>query len=196
MEKGFDEFVQSLAVFMVNAKMVNPHFVWNPINPNMVGLANITSKGKILTNMTMLGSHVKVSGGGYAFVKQRVHKENKAMRAQQGGRGNNEKEQEYKDPTMYFNLVISSDVDPLEIITRTTYEWTRINGQRLQIKELQDVASETLVSFFKLSTETAKGVIIAEFKKILNEARDMAAKEDDDLRYKFDWSMDLDTPIS
>jgi hypothetical protein len=62
MEKGFGEFVRLLTVFMVNTKMVNPHFVWNPIDPNMVGLANITSKGKILTNMTMLSSHVKVSG--------------------------------------------------------------------------------------------------------------------------------------
>ncbi len=130
-EKGFDEFVQSLAVFMVNAKMVDPYFVWNPIDPDAVGLADITSKGEIPTNMTMLGSHVKVSGGGYVFVKQRVYKENKAMRAQQGGRGNNEKEQEYKDPTVYFNLVISLDVDPSEIIACTTYEWTHINGQRL-----------------------------------------------------------------
>jgi hypothetical protein len=96
---------------------------------------------------------------------------------------------------MYFNLVISLDVNPSEIITRTTYEWTWINGQHLQIKELQDMASKTVVSFFKLSTEMAKGVIIAEFEKILNEAREMAAKDDDDLRYKFDWSMDLDTPI-
>jgi hypothetical protein len=96
---------------------------------------------------------------------------------------------------VYFNLVISLDVDPLEIIAHTTYEWTRINGQRLQIKELQDVASKTVVSFFKLSMETAKGVIITESKKILNEAREMAAKDDDDLRYKFDWSMDLNTPI-
>ncbi len=180
---------------MVNAKMVDPHFVWNPNNPNAVGLANITSKSKIPTNMTMLGSHVKVSGGEYTFMKQRVHKENKAMHAHQGGCGNNEKEQEYKDPTVYFNLVISLDIDPLEIIARTTYEWTRINGQHLQIKELQDVASKMLVSFFKLSMETAKGVIIAESEKILNEAREMAAKDDDDLQYKFNWSMDLDTPM-
>ncbi len=44
-EKGFNKFVQLLTVFMVNAKMVNPHFVWDPIAPDAVGLANITSKG-------------------------------------------------------------------------------------------------------------------------------------------------------
>jgi hypothetical protein len=107
---------------MVNAKMVNPTFVWNPINPNTVGLNDITSEGDISTNMTMLGSHLKVSGSGYSFVKQQVHKENKNKRAQQGGCRNNKKEPKYKDPIVYFNLIVSSDVDLAEIIARTSYE--------------------------------------------------------------------------
>jgi hypothetical protein len=82
MDKASKEFVQLFVVFMVNAKMVNPTFVWNPIDPNVTSLNDITSKGKIPTNMTMLGSHVKVSGSGYSFVKQRVHKENKNKRNQ------------------------------------------------------------------------------------------------------------------
>ncbi len=81
-DKAFDKFVQSLVVFMVNAKLVDPTFVWNPINPNATSLNDITSKGEIPTNMTMLGSHVKVSGSGYSFVKKRVHKENKNKRNQ------------------------------------------------------------------------------------------------------------------
>jgi hypothetical protein len=113
---------------MVNAKMVDPTFVWNPINPNATSLIDITSEGKIPTNMTMLGSHVKVSGSGYSFVKHRVHKENKNKRNQQRVHGDSKKEPEYKDPTVYFNLVVSSDVDPAEITSHTLYEWTRMNG--------------------------------------------------------------------
>jgi hypothetical protein len=143
----------------------------------------------------MLGSHVKVSGSGYSFVNQHVHKENKNKCNQQRVHGNNKKEPEYKDPTVYFNLIVSLDVDPAEIIARTLYEWTRMNGQRIQIKELQDVASKTVVSFFKLSTETAKSVIIAEFKKILNKTRAIAAENEDNLRYRFDWSMEPDVPL-
>jgi hypothetical protein len=91
MGKAFDEFLQGLIVFMVNAKMVNPYFVWNPINPNAVGINKITSKGEISTNMTMLGSHVKVLGNGYSFVRQWVHKENKQKQAQHDSPGNNKK---------------------------------------------------------------------------------------------------------
>jgi hypothetical protein len=61
---------------------------------------------------------------------------------------------------VYFNLIISSDVDPPKIIAWTMYEWTRINWQRMQIKDFQDVASETAVTFFKVSTEILKAVIL------------------------------------
>jgi hypothetical protein len=155
---------------MVNTKIVDPTFVWNPIDPDVMGLNDITSKGDIPTNMTLLGSKVKVSGSGYSFVKQCIHKENTNKRFLQGGHGNNKKEPKYKDSIVYFNLIVSLDVDPAEIIARTSYKWTRMNGQRIQIKELQDVASKTVVSIFKLSTQTSKAVIIATIKKILNEA--------------------------
>jgi hypothetical protein len=67
-----------------------------------------------------------------------------------------------------------------------------MNGQHIQIKELQDIASKTAISFFKLSMEMPKVVIIAEIEKILNEAQEMAAKDNNNLRYKFDWSMEPD----
>jgi hypothetical protein len=57
-----------------------------------------------------------------------------------------------------------------------------MNGQHIQIKELQDVVSKTVISFFKLSMEMPKAVIIAKMKKILNEAREMASKDNNYLR--------------
>ncbi len=57
------------------------------------------------------------------------------------------------------------------------------------------MASKTVVSFFKLSTETAKSMIIAKFKKILNNTHAIAAENDNDLRYRFDWSMEPDVPL-
>jgi hypothetical protein len=145
--------------------------------------------------MTILGSHVKVSGSGYSFAKQHVCKENKNKRNQQRVHGDNKKEPKYIDPTVYFNLVISLDVEPAEIITPTSYEWTWMNGQCIKIKELQDLASKTVVSFFKLSTETAKSVIIAKFKKIQNKTRTVAAENYNNLRYKFNWSMEPVVPL-
>jgi hypothetical protein len=144
--------------------------------PNAIRVSNIISKGENLNNMTSkLSFHVKVSGNCYSFVKQRVHKEEgKNKRGQQTGCGNNKKELECKDPTVYFNLIIFPDVDPTKIIAQTTYKWTCINRQHMQIKDLQDVASEMVVTFFKLSTETSKAVILAKLSKMMATTQTMA----------------------
>jgi hypothetical protein len=109
---------------------------------------------------------------------------------------NNDKEPEYKDPTVYFNLIVSLDIDLVEIIACTSYKWTQTNGQHIQVKEFQGMTSKTVVSFFKLSTETHKAVIIAKFMKILIQAQKMVVEEDNEYRFKFDWSMNLNVPIN
>ena len=68
-------------------------------------------------------------------------------------------------------MVISTEVDPLKLIDRVTHEWLRLNGTRLQVKDLQSISSETVVTFFKMSTATPKNVILAELIKILLEAQ-------------------------
>jgi hypothetical protein len=70
-DKAFEKFTQALMAFLTNAQMVDPEFVINPINPNSKE-KNIASKGEISPNMTKLGSHVKISGNGNAFNKQKV----------------------------------------------------------------------------------------------------------------------------
>ncbi len=62
-------------------------------------------------------------------------------------------------------MVISLEVRPQEIVDRVTHEWARLNGTRLQIKELQSIKSKTVVTFFKLSTLTPKATLLAEPKK-------------------------------
>jgi hypothetical protein len=135
-DKAFDKFAQALVVFMVNAKMVDPSFVRNPINPNAIEVRNITLNDKIPNSMTTLSSHVKVSKNGYSFVKQRIHKEGKNKRRLQAGHRNNNKGPKDKDPMVYFNFIALSDVDPTKIISWTMYKLTGINVHRLQIKDL------------------------------------------------------------
>ena len=64
-------------------------------------------------------------------------------------------------------MVVSSKVEPREIIDRVTHEWARLNRTYLQVKDLQFVDSKTVVSIFKVSTATNKEVIHAELKRIL-----------------------------
>jgi hypothetical protein len=68
-------------------------------------------------------------------------------------------------------MVVSTEVMPQEIIDRFSHEWVRLNGSRLQVKYLQSISSETVVSFFKVSTVTPKYVILAKLKRILLEAQ-------------------------
>jgi hypothetical protein len=70
-DKAFEEFTQALMAFLSNAQMVDPKFVINPLNPNSKE-RNIASKGKISSNLTKLGAHVKISGNGNVFNKQKV----------------------------------------------------------------------------------------------------------------------------
>ncbi len=79
--------------------------------------------------------------------------------------------EEFCDPTVYFSMVVSTEVRPHEIIDRIAHEWACLNGSCLQMKDLQSISSETVVIFFKVSTATPKHVILAKLKTNLLEAQ-------------------------
>ncbi len=188
-DKAFEEFTQALMAFITNAQMVDPKFVINPINPTSKE-KNISNKGEVSSNMTKLGTHVKISGNGNVFNKKKVwnnHSSDRNSRKSQ--------KEEFRDPVVYFSMVISTQAEPSELIDRLTHEWSRINGTRLQVKDLQSISSETVVTFFKMSTATPKKVILAELIKILLETqkriKEEAIKTDEFYdSSKFDFSLD------
>ncbi len=101
--------------FLENAQMVDPKFEINTLKPQSKE-KSIKNKGEISLNMTKLGIHIKVSGNGNAFNKQKIWDNH----GQEGNNGRNSrkasKKEEYKDPTVYFSMVVSSEVAPREII--------------------------------------------------------------------------------
>jgi hypothetical protein len=140
--------------FIENAQMVDPKFIINTLNPELKE-KSITSKREISPNMTKLGIHVKISGNGNAFNKQKVWD-----KKEQGNNGRNNRKsknkEEYRDPIVYFSIVVSSEVEPREIIVCVTHKWARLNGMCLQVKDIQFVDSKTVISIFKVSTATKK----------------------------------------
>ncbi len=173
-----------------NAQMVDPKFVINPLNPNSKE-KNITSKGEISPNMTKLGIHIKISGNGNAFNKQKVWDKD-GDSGQQSCKAN--KKEEIKDPMVYFSMVILSEVEPKEIIEHTTHEWLRMNKMRLQIKVLQFIESETMVSIYKVLKNTLKDVLLAELEKILTMTQGRARDDNMD-EVDFNFLMDMDVEI-
>ncbi len=117
--------------FITNAQMVDPKFVINPFNPASKE-KNISLKGKISPNMTKLGIHIKISGNGKVFNKKKIWNQNQ----EQEQKSCKLKEDEFRDPTVHFSMVISAEVSPQELIDRVTHERARLNGTRLHIKDL------------------------------------------------------------
>jgi hypothetical protein len=170
-DKAFEEFTQALMAFITNAQMVDPKFVINPIKPASKE-KNISNKSEISPNMTKLGIHIKISGNGNAFNKKKVWNNQTSDR-----KSRKVQKDEFRDPVIYFSMVISTEVEPIELIDRVTHEWSRLNGTRLQVKDLQSISSETVVTFFKVSTATPKNVILAELTKILLEAQNRSRND-------------------
>ena len=98
--------------------MVDPKFVINPLNSNSKE-RNIASKGKISSNLTKLGAHVKISGNGNVFNKQKVW--NREEPNNRSTRKANKKE-EFRDPTVYFTMIVSPKTPSTYIIEWTTHE--------------------------------------------------------------------------
>jgi hypothetical protein len=162
---AFKEFTQALMAFITNAQMVDPKFVINPINPASKD-KNISNKGKISSNMMKLGTHIKILGNGNAFNKKKIWNNQPSNR-----KSRKSQREEFCDPTVYFSMVTSTEVDPLELIDRLTHEWSRLNGSGLQVKDLQSISSEMVVTFFKMSTAIPKQVLLAELTRVLVEAQ-------------------------
>jgi hypothetical protein len=87
------------------------------------------------------------------------------------------KKEEFKNPTVYFALIVSCGVKPQEIINQIAHKLNKLGGTQLQIKELHDLDSKTVISLFKVSMATRKEVILAELLKILKAALRKAQAE-------------------
>ncbi len=183
-EDTFNKLAKALAALLSNAQIVDPNFGINPIDPTAKE-KDIAMKGDISTNMTKLGIHVKISRNGHTFLKQKIWDKDK-------GKKFSKKKEEYCHPTVYFPLDVSSAVDPKEIIERCLHEWMHIGGTRMNIKDLQDINSKTVVTLFKVSMSTRKGVILAELKKILTKVQMLVQDKSGDItKYYFSMEMDM-----
>ncbi len=167
----FEEFTKSLMDLIANAQIVDSRFVINPID-SASKEKNVSSKGEISSNMTKLGMHIKISGNGNAFNKRKVW-----GNQEEEWKSRKNKKEEFRDPTVYFSMIVSTEVKPQELIACITHEWVQLGGAQLQIKDLQTIESETVVTFFRVSMMTPKSVLLAKLKEILLKTQQQASKD-------------------
>jgi hypothetical protein len=125
-DNPFQEFIVALQNLLKNGHLVDPLFAFTPIK---IGGSEkkIQEWSGIPINMTLLGTHFKISSDGLnSFEKQKVW-----------GKGNNKNKEEFHDPMVYFTIAIATYTDPDELILHVVHEWGRMGRVHLQIKELQ-----------------------------------------------------------
>ncbi len=99
------DFIVNLQELLKNGQMVDKMFAFFPINPDGTD-KKIHETSGIVTNMTMLGAHFKISSNGRnPFEKQK-----------RWGKAKKDKE-EFRDPIIYFSLAIATDKDPKDLIS-------------------------------------------------------------------------------
>ena len=105
------DFIVHLHELLKNGLMVDKTFAFCPINPNRSD-KKIHEISGIVTNMTMLGVHFKISSNGRnPFEKQK-----------QWGKAKKDKE-EFRDLVIYFSLAIAMDTDPEDLLSCIIHEW-------------------------------------------------------------------------
>ncbi len=137
-DKAFEKFTQALMAFISNAQMFDPKFVINPLNTASKEKST-SSKAEVSPNMTKLGIHIKISGNDNAFSKKKIwsNQDNDCKSCKSN-------KEEFRNPTVYFSMVVSTEVMPQIIIDQVFHEWAHLNGSRLQVKDLQSISSETI----------------------------------------------------
>jgi hypothetical protein len=75
-------------------------------------------------------------------------------------------------------MAIATDTDPEELISHVIYEWLRMGGVHLQIKELQPFESETILLLLNIFTATNKKILLAELHEILTAAQSQIQEHD------------------
>jgi len=140
------DFIVHLQELLKNGLMADKTFEFCPINPNGSDI-KIHEISGIVTNMTMLGAHFKISSNG----KNRFEKQ------KQWGKAKKDKDkEEFRGPIIYFSLAIATDTEPEDLLSRIIHEWQRRGGILLRIKELQSFESKTILAFYNIFTATPK----------------------------------------
>ena len=121
-------------------------------------------------NQTKFGCLFNVSslGNKNPFGKQRVYNNNKKKKNDVV---------EWKDPTIYLQFSISSDMDPTFILERVRGQWFVMGGTKLEVKEIQELNVVTTHMAFNLSCTNDRQVLNHELRNMMEEVRKINEEE-------------------
>jgi len=125
----------------------------------------------IPADFTDCGQWIKVSGDAGVFEMRKPRKNDNKNQA----RGDDE--EDWIDPEVYFQFGVSCDVDPTLILERVSFEWARLGGNRMSVKEIPSFATKAVVTLYRVRNDPNYSVLIPELTRMLEAARDKATEE-------------------
>ncbi len=163
------QFIGMVGVLLTNGRKIDSFFVVNPV---MIGggKKDLKEAKDILQNMTLLGGYMKISD---KSIKVFQKKSGSGGGGKPIGDGNNSN---YEN-LVYFTFAMSCDVAPADLIAGISVEWMRAGGGGLYRKEIQAFNTYSPFVIFKLCINVAVQTLMAEFKRILEEAMKILAEE-------------------
>ncbi len=163
------QFIGLVGTLLTNGKMVDPFFV---LNPTIIvgGRKDLRDTKDVPVNMTALWNYVKISEKSMQTFQP---KSGHTGGGKKWGGGNNS---QYADQ-VYFTMVWSCDIDPWEIISGIILKWMRAGGMGLFKKEIQAIDTFLPFVILKLSIYVGVHMLVAEFKKLMEERMRMMEEE-------------------
>ena len=178
-EAKFDEFTLGVRSLLKQIQKVDKTAVLEPIEE---GGQRLWEPSELPFDHTDLGAWIQ-KGGNKVFEMKKARK----------NRDQEDEEDTYLNPEVYFTFAISSDVDPLKIVDRISCEWGRIGGRRLYVKEISSFNTQTAFCLYHVRKDCTKATMEAELKKVLDEAQDYGIQQDDEFQYGLEDIPDLGT---
>ena len=125
----------------------------------------------IPADFTDCGAWLKVSGDAGVFEMRKPRRGDNTRKVD---------DDELVDPEVYFQCCISCDMEPELILERVSFEWARLGGNRLTVKELSSFATKAAVCLYNVRNDPNHSAMIPELRKLLEEARERGFDEIED----------------
>lgn len=81
---------------------------------------------------------------------------------------------------VYFQFCISCEVEAEFILKQVSFEWARLGGNRLSVKEIATFATKAAVFLYNVRNDPNHAVMILEMRRMLEEAREKKGYEECD----------------
>ena len=166
MEAKMNEFLQATRMLYANMIKVDSTLLWEPV---LDGGERLWDPQGIPADFTDCGQWIKVSGDAGVFSMRKSRKKDNSARGAD--------DKELVDPEVYFQFCVSCDVDPTFILERVSFEWSRLGGNRMNVKEISSFATRAAVTIYRVRNDPNYSVLIPEIIRMLEEARDKANAE-------------------